>query len=280
MDIFKGRPLVITTKHGKELVMKRILEDVLGVYVVVNANIDTDLLGTFSGEIERSLSPIASAKRKCLLGMEDLGIDLGIANEGSFGPHPIISFLPANEEFIVLIDKKSGTEIIVQDLTTETNFNAKLFTDRGEVSDFLSECQFPSHALIMRKSQDEYSEIIKGISDETSFYKSLDYFFMNYGQAYIETDMRALMNPLRMSFIGQLTEKLVQKATTYCPKCKCPGFGRTIPIQGLPCNSCGTPTRSILSFLHQCQQCGFSKEETYPFGKMQEEPMYCDRCNP
>jgi hypothetical protein len=56
----------------------------LGVICFVNENFDTDLLGTFTGEIERKLDPIATARQKCLLAMKLSNCDLGVASEGSF----------------------------------------------------------------------------------------------------------------------------------------------------------------------------------------------------
>jgi hypothetical protein len=43
-----------------------LLEQNLGVICFVNENFDTDLLGTFTGEIERKLDPIATARQNAL----------------------------------------------------------------------------------------------------------------------------------------------------------------------------------------------------------------------
>jgi len=69
-----------------------LLEKELGVICIVPENLDTDLLGTFSGEIERELSPMDAARQKCLLAMELTGADLAVASEGSFGAHPLLYF--------------------------------------------------------------------------------------------------------------------------------------------------------------------------------------------
>jgi hypothetical protein len=42
------------------------------------------VLGTFSGEIERELTPLETLQKKIRMGMEELGLPLGIASEGSF----------------------------------------------------------------------------------------------------------------------------------------------------------------------------------------------------
>jgi hypothetical protein len=83
-----------------------------------------------------------------------------------------------------------------------------------------------------------------------------------------------------MQIIEQATQKLANKVKSLCPECQSPGFGITETIQGLPCEICQYPTRSILSYIYTCQQCGFSKEEKYPNGKTTEDPGLCDCCNP
>ena len=49
--MFAGRKVLIATKHKKELVLSPILEKELVVSCFVSEQFDTDILGTFSGEI-------------------------------------------------------------------------------------------------------------------------------------------------------------------------------------------------------------------------------------
>ena len=51
--MFEGRRLLIATKHKKEQVIAPILEEGLGVQCFVPENYDSDIFGTFSGEIDR-----------------------------------------------------------------------------------------------------------------------------------------------------------------------------------------------------------------------------------
>jgi hypothetical protein len=44
---------------------------------------------------------------------------------------------------------------------------------------------------------------------------------------YVETDMRAMYNPSRMTVIQNATKKLVEKINSCCPNCNIPGFGIT-----------------------------------------------------
>jgi predicted RNA-binding Zn-ribbon protein involved in translation (DUF1610 family) len=87
-------------------------------------------------------------------------------------------------------------------------------------------------------------------------------------------------NPKRMVVIERAAINLLNKMNSLCPQCKWPGFEVTDKISGLPCNLCGSPTRSTLSHLYTCKKCSFKNEIEFPEGKISEDPMYCDWCNP
>jgi len=278
--MFEGRNLVIATKHEKEKVIAPIIENELGVKCFVVPNLDTDQLGTFTGEIERVHDPIATARNKCFMAMELTNCDLAIASEGSFGPHPSIYFLPSDDEFLVFIDRKNGLEIVARELSVETNFNGAVITNESMLLEFAKKAKFPSHGLILRKSKDEFNDIKKGITNSIVLHEVFNYFISKFETAYIETDMRAMYNPTRMRVIENATKKLIEKIKSKCPECGMPGFGVTAVNQGLPCEICNHPTKSTLSYQYSCQKCSFTKEEKYPKGKKTEDPMYCDICNP
>jgi len=278
--MFLNRKILITTKHKKELVIGPIIEKELGLSYVVNEQYDTDLLGTFTGEIERILDPIDNARKKCLDGMNLYNCEIGIASEGSFGPHPQAYFLSANEEVIIFIDKKNKLEIIAREISTETNFNSKTIQNIEELFAFAESVNFPSHALILRKSKHEKEDIFKGIQDNHELIKTFNYLHKKYQIVFAETDMRAMVNPMRMKLIEKTTLQLIQKIKSTCPNCQHPGFSVTKTKKGLKCNLCGTPTNSPLSLVSVCTQCSFEKEEFYPNNKTSEDPMYCDHCNP
>jgi len=81
LDIFQNRRLVIATKHAKEKVIAPLLEKELGVECFTDESFDTDILGTFTGEVERKSDPISTARQKCLMAMEANDCDLGGASE-------------------------------------------------------------------------------------------------------------------------------------------------------------------------------------------------------
>ncbi|MCX6209195.1 MAG: hypothetical protein NTZ59_06720 [Bacteroidetes bacterium] len=278
--MFRSRKLLIATKHQKESVIAPILERELGVICFVDETYDTDILGTFTGEIERELDPIATAREKCLRAMKINNCDLGIASEGSFGPHPSMFFVNADDEFLIFIDTKNNIEVIVRELSTSTNFNGKEVQNQKELFEFADQVRFPTHGLILRKSKDENTDIHKGITDIENLKKSFEQLYSKYNSVYVETDMRAMFNPTRMNVIEKATQKLVQKIKSTCPQCQMPGFGITDAKKGLKCSLRSSPTNSILSYIYVCQHCQFIKEEMYPHNKTTEDPTYCDYCNP
>lgn len=278
--MFRGRKLLVATMHAKEKIIAPILEKELGLKCFVAVNFDTDKLGTFTGEIDRIKDPITTARNKCLLAMEVMNCDLAIASEGSFGSHPCIYFVPADDEFLLFMDKENGLEIIVRELSTETNFNGAEIKTEKELKKFAESAEFPSHGLIIRKAKDDFSEIVKGITNAEHLNSTFKHFISRYGKAFIETDMRAMYNPTRMEVIKRATIKLADKINSLCPGCDTPGFGITDAMQGLPCELCNFPTRSTLCYIYKCQKCSYIKKEKYPNGKLVENPLYCDICNP
>lgn len=278
--MFEGRKLLIVTKHKKEQVIAPIFEKELGVKTIVSTLIDTDNFGTFSRETERLHDPLYTVREKCKTAMRIENFDLAIASEGSFGTHPHLFFASADEEFLLLLDYKNNLEIVARELSTETNFAGTEVLTENDLLQFASKVGFPSHALILRKEAHGAESILKGITDEATLINSFKKLISLYGKAFVETDMRAMHNPTRMKIIEKTTKKLINKIKSTCPECKTPGFGVVKAISGLPCQSCGFPTKSVLSHLYSCAKCGFQKEKRFPFHKQNEDPMYCDVCNP
>ena len=280
MEIFEGRKLVIATKHKKESVIAPLLEQHLGVQCFVPDDFDTDALGTFTGEVERKEGPVVTARKKCHLAMEKNNCDLGIASEGSFGPHPTIFMAHADDEFLIFIDKKNNLEIIVRELSLDSNFNAATIRCFQNLVDLVKRVGFPEHAVILKIAEKEVTSVVKGIQSWELLEESYNKLSANSSQVVAETDMRAMYNPTRMKVIEKAAQKLVVKIKSFCPQCNTPGFGVVNIKPGLPCEWCNSPTNSTKSHLYQCQKCNFELEKLYPNDKKTEDPMYCDRCNP
>jgi hypothetical protein len=279
-DYFHNRFLLIATRHGKEKVMGPLLQDSIGVKYFTSDEVDSDMFGTFTGEVPRPDNPIETLRKKCLHFMEVCNVDLAIASEGSFGPHPTLMMLPADEEWVILIDKKNDLEIIARAISTATNFNGAYVNTFDELNQFASAVLFPSHALILRDKQEGNQKIIKGITDISKLYEQFDEIKKSFGRVFVETDMRAMFNPMRRKVIAEATTQLIHKIMNICPCCATPGYDVFIAEPGLPCAICGLPTRSVLQLHYTCKKCNHQSSVLYPNQKKKEDPMYCDHCNP
>ena len=278
-NIFKGRRLAIATKHGKEQVIAPRLE-AMGIEVFVPGHFDTDRFGTFSGEIERSLDPLETARLKCRGACDQYNCTLAIASEGSFGPHPTMFFIPADDEILVLLDLEHDIEIKVREISTKTNFSGTSCSSWDQAKQFAERILFPSHGLIVRKEHGDMGDIVKGVHEWSELEIAVKTRLDKYGQVFLETDMRAMYNPTRMSVIEKAAEKLLDSMSRLCPQCQMPGFEIVDVRPGLPCSQCASPTKSTLAWIYQCQKCKYQQEVKFPKGKSSEDPMYCDWCNP
>lgn len=278
--MFAGRKLVIATKHKKEKVIGPILEQAFQINWHATAQLDTDQLGTFTGENERIDTALACARQKCLLAIAETGYDLAIASEGSFGPHPAMFFVSADEEIILLLDKKNGIEMVSHVLSTSTNYCGQQISTHDELQDFLTQAQFPSHAVIIRNAQHNFDSIVKGITDTDQLLSHFNNLLSAEGSVYMETDMRAMYNPTRMKVIEETTLLLVKKMNSLCPYCNFPGFEVTENAPGLPCSQCKLPTTSTRSAISSCKKCNYTVEKFFPKEKQFEDPTFCDYCNP
>lgn len=278
--MLQNRKVLIATMHNKESVIAPILEKNLGAICFTSSSIDTDLLGTFSGEVPRNFDALTTLRKKCDLGHNLTKSNLVVASEGSFGQHPTIFFATANEELLMLKDYENDIEIVAREISIETNFNSKLIHTEEELFEFAAQVNFPSHALLLKSNEKNFEKIFKGITTEEVLLEKYYELKHAFNTVYAETDMRAMFNPTRMNVIENATYKLIEKIKSLCPKCSLPGFDVVTIKSGLPCKNCLFPTRSTFSHIYQCKKCSFEEEKLYPRGIQHEDPTYCDICNP
>ena len=272
---FEGREICIATMHGKEKVIGPALQKAFKMKYSVAA-FDTDLLGTFSGEVERVLTPLEAAREKCRLALETDNAEIAIASEGSFGTHPTLYFMPSDEEILLLVDRKNDLEIAVKHTSLQTNYGYFSTESEEPVADFLKRVKFPSHALIVKTAD----FIAKGIQSREQLDRAINACISLHGQYQLMTDMRAMYNPSRMRVIQEAMDKLIQKMQSQCPGCSRPGFGITDALKGLLCSTCSMPTRSVKTVIYSCEGCHYTEKADFPEGKTEEDPMFCDFCNP
>jgi len=281
---YNGDTFLLVTKHEKAKAINPSFKEKLNARVLEYV-IDTDILGTFSGEIERQGTALDCARAKCEKVIQSMGKDaeLVLASEGSFGPHPLIQFIPCDYEILYFIDQKRGFHIHVSMLSEATNYQVKEVKSFQELEAFASKVQFPSHALIIRSdSRDETGPIFKGINTQEALKDSFERAIRlsKEGKALVETDMRACFNPSRMKVIGLLAEKLADRLAILCPKCDTPGWGKVRVEKGLKCGWCYLETELIKLEIFGCAKCDYEEFALPSHGLKKADPGSCSYCNP
>mgnify|MGYP000169655408 CR=1 FL=1 len=136
-SLYQGLKAVIATKHQKEKLVQNPFARGLGLEVVVPEHLDTDILGTFTGEIPRPGTMDEVIVKKAKMGMEATGLSMGIASEGSFGPHPYIGFIAGDIEFLAFVDTVRDFVLIERYITPKTNFAHTEANSVETIHDFL-----------------------------------------------------------------------------------------------------------------------------------------------
>lgn len=278
---YAGRRAVLATMHGKEAAVAPAFREIAGIGVTGARGIDTDRLGTFTGEVARTGSVEETALAKARLGMAATGETLGIASEGSYGPHPQVPFLAAGVEHLVFVDEERGL-VVRETLVDEAPvYDHAVIGSVLELEPVLWRLGFPDHAVTVRPN-DGVQVARKGIRERPDLREAVAWAvaLSADGRAFLQTDMRAHMNPTRMAAIGRLAARLARRLLQVCPSCRAPGFGAVGVERGLPCALCGEPTGMVRAELHGCAACGYSEARPRPDGRVEAEAGSCPACNP
>jgi hypothetical protein len=280
---FWDRTAVLATKHRKEMVIAPLLSDAFRIQVALLNTFDSDRFGTFTRDVARPGNQLETARIKAQAVLAEAGETLAIASEGSFGPHPSLPFSTLNRELVLLLDTVSGCEWVGQAMSSETNFAHQRLSSWEEAVKFAHRVQFPSHALMVAQSRDAIATpFVKGITT----WEQLEQVVRDClttspdGTIHVETDMRAMFNPMRMQVIEQATQNLVERMRSPCPQCGWPGFWPDQRRPGLPCAVCHTPTPLTQALISQCTHCGHRQTHPFPDNIQIADPLYCLVCNP
>lgn len=277
---YQNAQIYFATKHAKEeLLAPLFLQNGLRCVAV---NIDTDMFGTFSGEVERTEGVRATLRKKIDAAIEvQKNARLFLASEGSFVPHPIVGFLQTDLESLLLFDRKLGVEIYAEYLCLEPVHGEKKFGPRENFRDFLAQLKFPDHGVIVHP-ENSLVPIFKGLHTEHAVSQAmLDCFAVSAtGNVVISTDLRACHNPTRQRAILKAGERLIEKLKSLCPDCGLPGFAISRGIPGLPCEICGEASSAAAKVLWECVKCPYSVERPRPDGETHVKVDECEFCNP
>jgi hypothetical protein len=278
---YAGRIAVLSTKHDKLPLIAPSLARIVGLNVNVAA-VDTDVLGTFTGDIPRPGSPLDTAIAKARLGMSATGQVLGIASEGSIGPNPSFPFVIADRELVVLVDDEA--DIIVWESYVDPGIRTATTTVRpgDSLESFLAQADFPNHRLIVRPKETGTPPIRKGIDSLERLNAAIVECASaaSDGLVTIATDLRAHVCPTRQPIIAAAAKRLAKRLALRCPSCGAPGWGRVDVLIGVPCSWCGTEVALPRAEIDGCAACEHREVRPVVAAEFRADPRECPYCNP
>lgn len=278
-EIFKGRNLLIVTKHKKETALAPIFEKHLGVKCITIENFDTDQFGTFTNEIRRNGNQLEAARRKLMAGLKHSHADLGVSSEGSFHPHPSFPWMTRNLELCLLIDLKNNIEAKGHSQNIDGISSIHEIQDTSSTLGLIKKWGFPHQGVIIRKKRKLLKDkIYKDFCDPSEIHKVIK---NNEGSILtIEPDFRAHLNPKRMEAIKDAGLDLITILTRPCQSCKYLPLEYESPAENIRCIQCNTPSKRFGKETWSCPKCKtlhlFERKDKKRMIKASE----CEFCNP
>jgi hypothetical protein len=268
------------TQHGKERALAPLFLEELGARVEVVRGFDTDTLGTFTREVPREGTQLAAARRKAEIAIERSGLALGLGSEGAFVPGPF-GLGSWNIEVLVYLDRARAIEVVGRAHAAGRHLHATVRT-REELDAFAARAGFPSHALVIRPNDERDPRIAKGIAAAADLASAFERArgAAADGAVFVESELRAHLNPTRMATIEAAGRDLVARLRCACPACGTAGFGVARAVAGLPCGDCGAPTREAAADEFACVRCEHVEIRPRTDGPAEASPAVCDYCNP
>jgi hypothetical protein len=277
---FNGECVFFATKHSKEKVLAPLLEQ-LGLKCI-RSDVDTDVFGTFSGEVERAGGVRETLRLKTsAAATANPAARFLLASEGSFGPHPFIGFVQSDHEALLFADRKLNTEVYVEEISLETNHSEIEFGPSDDLYSFLKQIGFPEHGIIV-KPKGRRDIVFKNLQT----FQSVEQAITNASlvsadqKVILSTDMRANFNPTRMKVIEKVGLKLIESLNSFCLECQTPGFAISKGLPGLPCEECGEPSPISKDVLWSCVKCTYTELKARPDGVVAIPAAECEFCNP
>jgi len=269
---------VLATKHHKLTLIAPPLAERAGL-VVDTVEVDTDTLGTFTGEVPRRQGPLKTAIAKARLGMRATGARLGLASEGTIAPDPSVPLIVVDHEYVVLVDEEHDLVIVGQARSDAIRMYHRVLTPRDDVAGLLEEADVPPHHLIVRPRTPQVGGITKAVADHRALREAIALAsrFDPEGLVVLETDLRAHLCPSRQPTIARAAEDLGSRLATCCPRCHRPGFGMERRLGGLPCEACGAEVAVPATEEFACPSCRYHELRTSP--KLTADRAQCPVCS-
>jgi len=270
---YRGSRAVLLTRHGKGPPIAAPLEQHLGVVVTVTDAFDTDRLGTFSGEVSRTMAAADCAAHKARLACELSGARWGLGSEGSFGAGPLGALVTWNVELVAWYDSATGVTVLGRAAQASACREASVGSV-AEAAEFLAAVPAGQGVIVEHRAG-----ITKGLRHRGDVERVLArHFVTSAAPVRLCYDLRAHHAPERRAVIGTAAADLADRLQRFCPACRQPDFSPDRRQPGLPCRDCDAPTGETLCRVARCARCGF--EQRYPALAETADPYYCAACNP
>lgn len=280
-----SREAVLATRHGKLALIAPALARV--AFMLRTVDVDTDVLGTFSGEVPRPGAPRDVAVAKARLAMRASGVPVGVASEGTIGPSPVVPFATADTELVALVDDSLGITVVGRHVSHELHVvgeDVRGDATPEELAALLARAGVgggpDGHHLIVRPAAGPPDPVVKAVGDPDTLEGAVARCAAASpdGRARVETDLRAHLCPSRRPAIVAAAEDLAVRLASRCPACASPGWGVVRAVPGRPCADCGTPTRAARADVASCVACGEERER--PRADLTPvDPAQCELCN-
>lgn len=271
--------VAVATKHGK---LSQIAPafDGLKAWQLELAQIDTDEFGTFSGEVERTLSPRETVIEKAKAGARSLGLDYGIASEGTIGMHPHLPFINSDYELMAFVCLSKDVVVVESFLSAHITAYSQDVSHFSDLDEIFRRLDLPNHAANIVVETKLGRQVHKGFTDVNELRKIIENHLADDTQSIrVESDFRAMNSPSRQANIAICAQRLAQRVGAKCPRCSHFGWGRIGYEYGLPCASCGLLNESVASGERLgCPSCDFV--ELNELAQEAIDPSRCEFCNP
>ncbi|WP_155855329.1 DUF6671 family protein, partial [Actinotalea ferrariae] len=193
--VFSGPPYAGTTvglgtRHRKEEQLGPPFARILRARVRTPPGLDTDQFGAFTGEVPRTVAPLAAARGKARLAMQVTGLPLGLASEASYGPLAAVG-VPGHEELLIFLDDELGIEVV--EVTRSLSMPGAALRARtadDAVDRYLAGLGWPDQAVVVVPAQgDRGAAVAKGITDRDRLAAAVG------AAARVSADGHALLQP-------------------------------------------------------------------------------------
>ena len=276
----------LVSKHKKADHIAGILNDAFGWQVNANETFNTDMLGTFSGESERTLTALECAIYKAEKALTLCNDDIGLGSEGSFNPDAY-GVMTVNQELLACMHRKHGLLAVGKAIRP---VHVKTWTlqrdDIGALNEII-EALPQNQALLMRLIDPsernisvQYGNIYKGLLSREQIHAAFAALSETDAALQLEVcyDLRAMHCPERQVTLGLAANNLVERLQSVCPQCNAFDFYAEVRVPGLLCETCQLPTSMTKAFKATCNHCDFKSLK--PVEQRFAETVNCPFCNP